>query len=919
MADENPESDQYAKLNQRLDHLESVIYQQISRIFELEKRLGIDFAPPRAETAQVEPPVIDAPRETFEPPVKPTPVFAETVTETEIPLPGPTPRAPMFRIPEAKDLESIIGGNWFNRIGILAIILAVGFFLKYAFENQWIGPAGRIMIGIAIGIGFLLGGERLRGRGYRHYAHGLSGGGIAILYLAIFAAFGRYHLIGQLPAFAFMSLITATAVLLSARYDALAIAILGLIGGFLTPILLSTGKDNQTGLFSYIIVLDLGVLALAWFKQWRILNYLAFIATVLMSAGWLSEWYAPEKLWKTIFFFTTLFVIFALLAVLHNVIYRRRVRIPDVALIMLNAGIYFATAYRLLEADNHRVIGVFAILVSGFYLGLGYLTWQRDREDRYLVLTFIGLASLFLTLAIPIQLDQHWTTMAWAIEGAILVWIAQRTGSRLTYGAALAVFAVALLHWMKFDLIEFSFRAGEVFTPLLNKRGASSLVLIAAFAVSIWLLRGSDEDEFTEGRRTIMAACLLAAVALLLTWLSFDIRDYFEAQRFPYRQRIDQEPSLWNAITWLDSVKHLCLTALWSVSAGIILLAGLKRGVMILRLAALVLLALTLGKVLLLDTQYYAEQWRTLILNPVFGSFAILVAAMAFAYFCYKRADEESTGERTEALNGLLAAGNLAALIGLCVETMGHFGALQQARLREFDSDITFLFHSDPIEDFVLTAIVSVYGAVLMRLALKQSRKWLQIASLVLVALGILFLTGAAGRGLSGWPLIFNPTFAAFAVVIASLIFVYTALSRSELKLVWVKRTLQALLIIINLLALYGLSLESNGYFGQQLSTANYASFEELNLNLARQLSLSIIWAVYGGAMLLIGIWRRNRLARLMALAILGMTIVKVFLFDLSSLDQLYRIISFVMLGIVLLVVSYVYQRLMKSAEGGQP
>src|SRR5207237_10032411 len=124
-----------------------------------------------------------------------------------------------------------------------------GCFLKYAFENQWIGPRGRVIIGLGLGLAFLMLGERLRSRGYRHYSHGLSGGGISILYLSIFAAFAFYHLIEQLPAFLLMTLVTTTAVLLAARYDALPIAVLGLIGGFLTPIVLSTGVDNEAGLF----------------------------------------------------------------------------------------------------------------------------------------------------------------------------------------------------------------------------------------------------------------------------------------------------------------------------------------------------------------------------------------------------------------------------------------------------------------------------------------------------------------------------------------------------------------------------------------------------------------------------------------------------------------------------------------------
>src|SRR6185312_1948052 len=129
--------------------------------------------------------------------------------------------------------------------------------------------------------------------------------GLAILYLAIwFASQNRYNLIPQMLAFILMAGVTATGSLLAARYDALPIAVLALIGGFLTPILLSTGVDDETGLFGYIALLDAGVLALAYSKQWRSLNYLSFIATILMFVAWMEKWYGPEKLWTTIFFLT---------------------------------------------------------------------------------------------------------------------------------------------------------------------------------------------------------------------------------------------------------------------------------------------------------------------------------------------------------------------------------------------------------------------------------------------------------------------------------------------------------------------------------------------------------------------------------------------------------------------------------------
>ncbi|MCA1556322.1 MAG: DUF2339 domain-containing protein, partial [Acidobacteria bacterium] len=175
-------------------------------------------------------------------------------------------------LPARRDLEQLIGGSLFNWLGIIAVSLTVGFFLKYAFDNDWIGQRGQVLFGAVAGVGILGAAERLRARGYKSYAYVLSGGGILILYLTVYAARVFYDLISVLPAFLLMLAVTTTAVLLAARYNAYAIAVLGLIGGFMTPALLSTGVDNQFGLFGYIALLNSGVLALAYFKRWRSLN-----------------------------------------------------------------------------------------------------------------------------------------------------------------------------------------------------------------------------------------------------------------------------------------------------------------------------------------------------------------------------------------------------------------------------------------------------------------------------------------------------------------------------------------------------------------------------------------------------------------------------------------------------------------------
>src|SRR5205807_9645774 len=136
-------------------------------------------------------------------------------------------------------------------------------------------------------------------------------------------------------------------------------------------------------------VLDAGVLMLAYSKHWRSLNYLSFVSTVLMFAAWMTEWYDQSKLHTTIIFLTVFFVIFALLAVLYNVVNRRPTRWLDLSMVFSNALLYFGTSYVLLDEKYHSMLGQFAVLVAAFYLALGYFTYRRDREDKLLVFTFL--------------------------------------------------------------------------------------------------------------------------------------------------------------------------------------------------------------------------------------------------------------------------------------------------------------------------------------------------------------------------------------------------------------------------------------------------------------------------------------------------------------------------------------------------
>lgn len=259
------------------------------RLANLEASIAVPPPSPRLmpEAADVSP----EPRKPIQPSTPPPP-------KPEITPP------PISAVKREWNVETLIGGNWLNRIGVVLVLFGVAFFLKYAFDNRWIGETGRVILGFIAGLVFLGLGEWYQNKGYRWFSQGLTGGGIALLYLSIYAAFSFYSLIPQMPAFVFMMLVTAASIALAVRYNALTIAVLASLGGFLTPFLLSTGVDNQVALFTYVLFLNLGVLGVAYFKNWHVLNYQNFILTVIVFAAWVERFYKPEKLWPTFLFLT---------------------------------------------------------------------------------------------------------------------------------------------------------------------------------------------------------------------------------------------------------------------------------------------------------------------------------------------------------------------------------------------------------------------------------------------------------------------------------------------------------------------------------------------------------------------------------------------------------------------------------------
>ena len=398
------------------------------------------------------------------------------------PLP-PAPPNPMW--------AWIVGGNTLARVGVVLLFIGVGFLLKYAVEHVHV-PISLRLAGIAMGgVALLVIGWRLR-ISRRAYAMVLQGGGVGVLYLTVFGALRLYELVSPFAAFGLLVAISALSSWLAVRQDAISLAALAVAGGFLAPILTSTHSGNHVLLFSYYALLNAGILGIAWFKAWRVLNLLGFAFTFLVGAFWGVTQYRPENFATTEPFLILFFVFYVAIAVLYAL--RRSVEVRD----YVDAGLVFGTPLVAaglqsgLVRDIEYGMAWSALAMSALYLVAGRFLYSRLRDDiRLLVESFLALGVVFATLAIPLALDARWTSAAWALEGAAIVWAGMRLsrgvvrafGYLLQLGAGVA-FLLGLSLWTP------SSPAAAI--PLLNSAFVGAMLVSIAGLVSARLQEAHD-------------------------------------------------------------------------------------------------------------------------------------------------------------------------------------------------------------------------------------------------------------------------------------------------------------------------------------------------------------------------------------------------------------------------------------------
>lgn len=511
---------------------------------------------------------------------------------------------------QAERIESIIGRRLVGWAAVSLILLATAFFLKYVFDNRWIGELGRVAIGVASGVGLTLAGFRYHKRNWWIFSQILTAGGVVLLYISVYAAFGYYHLATQKAAFAYLAILVAETAGLALLYDAPAIAIMALVGGFLNPILLRSDRDQYRSLFAYITLLDIG--ALARLKHWKGLSSLAFVGSHLLFWLWYTGSYHPRKLTAVIVFQTVVFLLF-LLAQLGRRLKRQPVTGEDLELLLINPFVFFATAYCLLNPDHHAWMGTFAIGMALLYAVSAKVLLDRSATSRIEVLVTISVAVTFVTLAIPIQLRANWITIAWAVEALTIVWVGRETKSTTLQAVAAGLFALAL---GKLTLFDTPLDYRPIFTPVLNKYFLSSLAVTACLFCAAALGQKLRAHEQPSARYFSRVSLLVALVTL---WFVMSVETYTFFQARAEAQRLIAN---FSHERWLG---QMAISVLWSCYAGTLAAVGFIRRSATVRWAALALFAVTIIKVMLVDIAQL-EQFYRIIAFLVLGLLLLVVA-----------------------------------------------------------------------------------------------------------------------------------------------------------------------------------------------------------------------------------------------------------------------------------------------------
>ncbi|MBN1255652.1 MAG: DUF2339 domain-containing protein [Deltaproteobacteria bacterium] len=530
----------------------------------------------------------------------------------------PSPPRKKATMSTSRESEVTFGQKWLLIAGVVVTVLAVGWFLKYSFDQNWIGPAGRVAMAYLGGIAFLGVGEFFRSKKIPVFGLYLIGGGIATLYFATFAAFHIYHLIAHVPAFGIMILVTTVACILALVYDTAWLAVLGLIGGFLTPIILNTGVDEQVALMTYLVILNVGILSIAFFKQWRLLNYLGFFLTWFLFSGWYIHYYEGPKFWITTIFLNIFFLTYAFVPFAYHVLRQRSQHMRCIEILVPNAFIAFGYSFAMIK--NHfsvEYVSIVTLAYAAIFLWMAHVIYNRDGKQVAAFVLLIGKATLFLVLTIPILFSEQWVTFFWAIQAVVLLWAALKLENRWLYGSFIIIMLLTLGKFFFYDYAQiFHLRLavmyfrGDYMNLFLERYMTSAIILVAVFQ-SARLLAKKTGTGLSIGKKAAVWWGVSAVTLFLI--MNIEVSAFFH----------DYAPQARFAAT----------SVLWTLFSIVLMIFGFVKNRSSLRKCAIGLFAITMIKVFLVDMARVSTPYRVIS----FMVLGLMLIGASYLYYRFKK------------------------------------------------------------------------------------------------------------------------------------------------------------------------------------------------------------------------------------------------------------------------------------------
>lgn len=686
------------------------------------------------------------------------------------------------KAPKGKsDLEKFIGENLINKIGILITIIGVAIGAKYSIDNELISPISRIGLGYLTGILLLALGFKLKGK-YLNYSAVLMSGAIAIMYFITYAAYSFYFLMPQSMAFVLMLIFTVFAVAVAIRYNRQVIAHIGLVGAYAVPILLSDGSGNVSVLFSYMSIINIGILFIAFAKYWKQLYYASYGLSWLVFLLWYATEYNAEQHFSlALLFLAIFFAIFYITAIAYKVIRNKAFAISEIALLIGNTFIFYSLGFSILKnhSTGEALLGWFTIGNAVLHFAMSLIIYRQKLSDKTLFYLLSGLGLLFLTLSVPVQMNGKWITLLWAGEAALLFWISRAKKvafyEKLSYPLMLLAFISLSFEWIHiYQNLYSTFATDTKIVPVFNTHFMTSILFVVAFGFINILEQNPKYSSSLNPQKSIRSVMRLLIPAILLFSLYYTF--YLELSLYWNK--------LYNSATILLDANQQVYPDFY--------------------------------------TKHDLLHFKTLSLL----SYTILfITALSWLNLVWIK-------KKTLSYTSLLLS--LVATLWLLTNGLEAFSALQ-----------------------------SSYSS--------------------------------AGTGLPSQPSLLNigVRYIVYACTALMLMAAYKTVHQDFIQ----GTTKTTYYLMLHFLVLLVASYELSSWL--EIGGATQSN----------KLAISILWGLYSLFLISVGIWKKNKPLRIGAIVLFGATLFKLFLYDISQLNTVAKTIVFVSLGVLLLIISFMYNK----------